>query len=174
MSLTLLAPVPLGMDEDGGPELMGNNAWLWTLARDDPWRLLELHTYLAVELRRDPEAALKLFATGQGEVDQAALLSPDDRDGFVETFIESTRQGSACLAEDMRVLMKAWGFDPASVRVPATMWLGAEDSLLSEAISARWAETVRGLRVHVLPGLGHAFPLVCSEQIITALRAASL
>ena len=118
MSLTLLAPVPLGMDEDDGPELMGDGAWLWTLARDDPWRLLELQTLLAVELRRDPEAGLEMFATGQGAVDRATLLSPDNRDGFVASFIESTRQGAACQVEDMRVLMKAWGFDPASVRVP--------------------------------------------------------
>lgn len=55
---------------------------------------------------------------------------------------------------DAVLYAQPWGFNLASIRVPATLWYGAKDNLIPRAALAPY-ETIPGLRLQVLEDEGH-------------------
>jgi pimeloyl-ACP methyl ester carboxylesterase len=164
----LLAPAPIGLDREGGAERMGK-AWGWQLARDDPWQMADIYTRLGLEARRDPALAVELFSDGLSQSELVLMQRPDVAVEFVDTIVEATRQGAIGLVDDLRVEMRAWGFDPAAITRPGFVWQGDDDSFITPAAAREWAETVPGLELTLLPGAGHLFPFALTAEVIEAL-----
>jgi surfactin synthase thioesterase subunit len=70
----------------------------------------------------------------------------------------------------MRVVLAPWGFDPATIRVPVSLWQGDEDSFVHDDSPDEWARAVPGLTVRRLPGDGHMFPFQRTEELLASLR----
>jgi protein-S-isoprenylcysteine O-methyltransferase Ste14 len=115
--LALIAPAPIGLDAPDGPDRMGK-AWVWQLARDDPWQMADVYTRLGLEARRDPPLAVELFAMGLSQPELDAIHRPDVQAEFLATIVEATRQGAIGLVDDLRVELQPWGFDPRTIRCP--------------------------------------------------------
>jgi pimeloyl-ACP methyl ester carboxylesterase len=171
VSTTLLAPAPVYLTASDGAERTGK-AFAWVLARDDPWQLCELYTALGLEARRNPAAAVHLFAgssDGLSPREAATMARPDVADEFIEVIIEATRQGAYGLVDDMRVELAPWGFDLGSIEVPVSLWQGDEDSFVGSDSPDEWARAVPGLVIERLAGEGHLFPFEHTETLLATL-----
>ncbi len=167
-TMTLLSPAPIGVDQPGGPESMGK-AFAWVLARDDPWAMLDLYTKLALEARRNPELALQVFSDGLSEAELAVISEEHIRAEFIDTMIEATRQGAAGLVEELRVEMAPWGFDPATIAVPAMVWQGDDDSFATPEMARGWARAIPEMVIHLISGGGHLMNFEQTAAIVAAI-----
>lgn len=164
----LIAPAPIGLDEDDGADRMGK-AWSWQLARDDPWQMADIYTRLGLEARRNPSLAVELFSLGLSQPELSAMRRSDVQAEFLATIVEATRQGAVGLVDDLRVEMQPWGFDPRTIARPGFVWQGDDDTFSTPAMAKQWGETVVDLQVRILPGEGHLFPFSWTKEILEAL-----
>jgi pimeloyl-ACP methyl ester carboxylesterase len=62
-----------------------------------------------------------------------------------------------------------WGFRVEDVAAPVELWHGNADTLVSRRHAELLAERLPAARLHVLPGLGHLFPLDHARDLLAAL-----
>ncbi len=102
----------------------------------------------------DPAAAVEQVCGGPA--DDAVLAEPGVRAGLVDMLSEAFRQGAVGLAADLAsYTLHDWGFDPRAVGAPVRCWYGAQDSIVSPAHGAWWAEQVADGSVTAVDGVGH-------------------
>jgi pimeloyl-ACP methyl ester carboxylesterase len=91
------------------------------------------------------------------------LVGPVDVDAFRSSLlqaalIENERLAGDCLwgwYDDDWAMWSDWGFDPADIRVPVSLWHGGQDLLVPLAHGKWLAANVPGARAHLLPDEGH-------------------
>jgi pimeloyl-ACP methyl ester carboxylesterase len=76
------------------------------------------------------------------EADRAILARPEIQELIRIVVIEQGRTGVWGWVDDDLAMIRPWGFDPASITVPAAVWWGAEDVLVPEAHGAWLARAV--------------------------------
>jgi pimeloyl-ACP methyl ester carboxylesterase len=65
---------------------------------------------------------------------------------------ESFRHGGLWLARELAYLGRPWGFAPADVRVPVTLWWGDADDVCPPTIAADYAAVLPNATLRVVPG----------------------
>ena len=107
-------------------------------------------------------------------LDADTLARPDAAD--IAAFREFTAAGmrQAVLAgvagwhDDDLAFVRPWGFEPAQVRSPATVWHGEADQLVPVA-HGRWlVDQISGASAHFVPALGHGVVLRTHYRAIVA------
>lgn len=78
------------------------------------------------------------------------LLSrrPEIVDIFSQDAKESHRQGLAADAQEWKLYVHDWGFDPADIVVPVALWYGRSDVMVPLAMGEHLAQTIPGSRLH--------------------------
>jgi pimeloyl-ACP methyl ester carboxylesterase len=76
---------------------------------------------------------------------------------------------TAAMIDDYLVCRRDWGFDPADMPVPVTLWHGAADRLVPLAHARALADAIPGCRARVAPGGGHFFYSRSLTEIIGSL-----
>jgi pimeloyl-ACP methyl ester carboxylesterase len=61
------------------------------------------------------------------------------------------------MVEEYRAWARPWGFTPADVQGPVTIWHGDDDQLVPPAWGGELARALPGARLERVPGAGH-FP----------------
>jgi pimeloyl-ACP methyl ester carboxylesterase len=83
---------------------------------------------------------------------------------------EAVRQGAVGLASDIVAATVApWGFEPAQVEAPVTLFYGEQDELVTPVHGAWWAEELPRSALNVVSGAGHLLPLVAWKQVLAAV-----
>lgn len=121
---------------------------LAALARHSPGRFLDLAT---VELPR---------------VDREALGRPDQREAFVQGYLDAFRQGDRGVRQDLRVLTRQWGFELGSIVVPTWVHHGDADSTVPADHARRFAEAIPRARLELHPGHGHFSLLTAGAGLV--------
>lgn len=88
-----------------------------------------------------------------GDADAAVLAQPVGA-AIDAAVAEATRSVDA-MREEYRAWARDWGVDPASVRVPVTVWQGDADRWVPMALGQQLAAMVPGARLAACPGQGH-------------------
>jgi pimeloyl-ACP methyl ester carboxylesterase len=83
--------------------------------------------------------------------------------------IESFRDGGLWLARELAYLGRPWGFDPADVRAPVTLWWGDRDVVCPPAIAADYAAVLTNATLRVVPGT-HQLLFSRWRDILTDVR----
>lgn len=73
------------------------------------------------------------------------------------------------VVDDYRVMRAPWGFDPASIERPVTIWQGREDRLVPPQWAQRLAERIPTTDVNLCPDEGHLLSRDRYREILTAL-----
>jgi pimeloyl-ACP methyl ester carboxylesterase len=169
------------------PGLVSGVAMVATPAHeDDVARMEQEHKAMVASLRPDlpaaagavgqalaaiaesPEAMLELL--GDGPADDAVR---DDRSHGRHLWamaVEALRQGVTGMAADIVMSTIApWGFDPAGVDAPVSLWYGAEDVLVTPEHGAYWAGVLPDAELHVVPAAGHLLPMVAWREILASV-----
>jgi pimeloyl-ACP methyl ester carboxylesterase len=166
-SLTLVSP--LGLPSWPTRGMAAGERLSLGLARHAPafggWSLGRL----AALARRWPRLFLRLVAAGLPDTDTRALQQPDMRESFLTSYVEAFRHGSEGVAQDLRVLTRAWGFDLGSIRVPALIRHGDADVTVPLPHARRYAEAIPGAQLRIHPGRGHFSILSAPREILAAV-----
>lgn len=130
-----------------------SNRALITLARRAPWAARLMLRWLVQ--RPSPDRLLGSLIGELSAADTVALerLGPPER--VTAPVREAMRNGPTGVVDDLRVLARPWGFDPASITAPTRIWQGSADTLVP-AFYARWlGERIPDSMVRVVRGEGH-------------------
>ena len=80
---------------------------------------------------------------------------------------------TAAMIDDYLVCRRHWGFDPADMQVPVTLWHGGADRLVPLAHARALAAAIPGCTARVAPGGGHFFYSRSLTEIIGSLLPAA-
>jgi pimeloyl-ACP methyl ester carboxylesterase len=73
----------------------------------------------------------------------------------LDSLREALRPGAAGTADNYVIEGRAWGFDPAEIRVPVRLWHGDGDGVVPLAHSRWLAERIPDAELNVIAGAGH-------------------
>ena len=76
---------------------------------------------------------------------------------------------TAAMIDDYVVCRRHWGFDPAEMRVPVTLWHGGSDRLVPLAHARTLAAAIPQCTARVAPGGGHFFYSRRLAEIVASL-----
>jgi pimeloyl-ACP methyl ester carboxylesterase len=126
---------------------------------------------LAVLARRSPRLFLRLATSELPGIDRRALAQPGLREAFLAGYGEAFRQGSRGVAQDLRVLMRPWGFELGSITVPASIHHGDADTTVPAQHARLFAAAIPGAQLQLHPGRGHFSILGAARQMLAPLAA---
>ena len=93
------------------------------------------------------------------------------RAAFLAGYAEAFRRGSRGVAQDLRVLMRPWGFELGSISVPASIHHGDADKTVPPQHARLLAEVIPGAHLQLHPGHGHFSLLGAAEDLLATLAA---
>lgn len=79
----------------------------------------------------------------------AALNQPGMREAFLAGYTEAFRCGSRGVAQDLRVLMRPWGFELGSITVPAPVHHGDADKTVPVSPSSSMRPDTRATEIAI-------------------------
>ncbi|MFF0243928.1 alpha/beta fold hydrolase [Streptosporangium sandarakinum] len=177
-STTILSGMPpITPAERWAPDSRGD-ALYWRLARRAPWLLRRLcsvtTTMTGTFARGDAGRLIRRVERGLPDADARALRElvrdADARAAFVADLLESSRQGGAAMAEDLRLYLRPWGFGPADVPGLVCLWRGTDDPKVPVALARRLAAQLSQASARFVPG-GHFAAFAHQEEIIGEIAA---
>lgn len=143
-----------------------------TLARRAPALLPPLGAALAPLIRAWPAGPLALMRSVSSPPDRAALARSEAGAILGRGLSEAFRRGAGGAIDDLRLLVRPWGFAPADIRVPVHLWHGEQDRTVPQAMGRRLASAIPGCRSHLLPDDGHfSLPIRHVGEILRHLLA---
>jgi pimeloyl-ACP methyl ester carboxylesterase len=161
--------VPLD-DAAARKQLSSLDRRLVTLSTRTPWLAARTFGLLGWSARRDPHRATVRAADGLPAPEHDAVRAAGD--WFGRTMAEAMHDPRG-QADDYRALVAPWGFAPAAVASPVTLWQGDRDRLVPPA----WADTLAGRlpRAEVVrcPGEDHFIALTRRAEVLDRLVAAA-
>ncbi|MFC7275473.1 alpha/beta fold hydrolase [Paractinoplanes rhizophilus] len=104
------------------------------------------------------------------EVDKRALVDGGLAEYLAASFRAAVSTGIAGWREDDLAFARDWGFSPADVRAPVSLWQGDQDRMVPFA-HGRWlAAHLPSADVHLVPGEGHLSLIANFGTIVGHLR----
>ncbi len=111
--------------------------------------------HVASILRRHPRWVISLMEEDLPEKDRQVLTDPDIQEIFFTTIREGLRQGASGALRDFILHARPWGFEPASIQQPVSIWHGSSDSVVPVHHSHHLAQALPHVRLHIIPKEGH-------------------
>lgn len=87
--------------------------------------------------------------------DKAVLRHVGARRVFKRVQREAFRQGARGASYEALIAYRQWDFELSEVGAPTHIWLGAEDSFVSNEMGAFLRDAIPGAEFHLVPGKGH-------------------
>jgi pimeloyl-ACP methyl ester carboxylesterase len=120
------------------------------------------------------ERALRRLMERMPAADREILQREDVWRVLVDDAHENLRQGLAGSIGDERVIDGEWGFDPAAVRGHVEVWHGVADRQVTAAEGEALAARLPDATLHLHPTGGHYVTVDHADEILRAVRAASV
>ncbi|AOW93088.1 hypothetical protein BFN03_11715 [Rhodococcus sp. WMMA185] len=179
-STTILSGMPPVNARERWTPASRADALYWKLARGAPWILRRLcalsSSMLARAAEGDADALIARMERALSESDRQVFRSLLDnetsRAAFVSDVRESSRQGGAATAGDLRQYLSPWEFAPEEVSGPVMLWHGIDDPKVPVELARRLAVRLPNCEAHYIPG-GHFSPLTHRDEILRRLSRES-
>ena len=119
----------------------------------------------------DPEQIAATMEDLLPDVDRAAM-SDEIGEDLVAQLAEALREGVDGWVDDDLAFITPWGFSPAAIESPVTLWQGDADLMVPFAHGIWLAETIPGVDANLLSGEGHlSIAVGAADRMIDALLA---
>lgn len=140
-----------GVTDDISPD-----SWRFMqLARSRPMASRAISWFMGLMARVAPGRLAAQAIRSLPDADAAALAEPELAAAFARMVYETTHGSARGAQHDTALMIGPWGFDPAEITMPVTMWHGTEDRNAPPAM-ARWlADRMPRADLRWLEGDGH-------------------
>jgi pimeloyl-ACP methyl ester carboxylesterase len=129
-------------------------------------QLAALLAEAVASIRENPDALLDAAAGELSSFDREMLEDPSVRAQFARDFGEAVRVSADGWIDDDLAFVRPWGFDPAAITVPTTVWHGAADVLVPLA-HAEWnIARIPGARADIVKEAGHLNQITAMPGIL--------
>ena len=108
-----------------------------------------------IRREREPEWFEERLMRGMPAVDRAVTASAPVHYLLKRAHASGESRIAAGLVSDLEALGGDWGFAPAQVKTPVTMWQGAEDNLTPAARNLRLTREFPHVQLKMFPSEGH-------------------
>jgi pimeloyl-ACP methyl ester carboxylesterase len=156
-------------DRPGSFEALGRSAY-WRLSRRAP-RVAAASLWLQAAIARAlPGPAAKASAAGLSDADaELVRRRPEVVTRGIEQVSDALQRGAGGTVEDLRIVMRPWGFRLEEVEVPTAVWQGDDDGSIPAEWGERLAAEISGARLHARRGEGHLLMADRLEEILTSV-----
>jgi pimeloyl-ACP methyl ester carboxylesterase len=96
-----------------------------------------------------------LFGGLLSEPDRAVFEPEAVRQAFVDSLHQGFEFGWRGFFDDDQAMMKEWGFDPSSIKVPVAVWFGDHDLMVPRTHGEWLVENLPTANKHLFAGDGH-------------------
>lgn len=159
------------LDQPGFVDQM-HTARAWWLAAHLPSAMALLYSSGGRLMRRSPTVARRLIAANFPKIDREVINRPDISPRLQHAYVEATRAGgSRGLADDMRVVLAPWGFDPAEIRAPVFVFHGRRDAIAPPTHAEHWIQTLPNAHPVWFKDVGHFLIEDHVEEILDRVSA---
>jgi pimeloyl-ACP methyl ester carboxylesterase len=117
-----------------------------------------------------PDNVIEALGDLISDVDKKALVGAM-ADYLAESARYSVSTGIAGWRDDDLAFTTPWGFDPAALTVPVSVWQGDQDRMVPFTHGQWLAAHVPGARSHLIPGEGHISLINDIDAILATLRS---
>lgn len=150
------------------------NRLIFALARKAPVALRPLVALQARGMNRRPEKIIDQAANDRSlpQADRDVFGDPRIRDLMVTAGPEALRQGGRAVVQEVSLIARPWGFDPAAIVRPVLIWHGDADTHVPVELAKKVAERIPDCRLGIFPGEGHFIVPRHWPEILAALMAA--
>jgi pimeloyl-ACP methyl ester carboxylesterase len=166
-SISGVAPMT---DAGGLPGLRRQDHMALEVVRLAPWLGRSLMALCGRGWRRTPERMYRRLLAFCPPADRALLERPEVTRALVTGVQEAFRHGTEGPAEELRLLIRPWGFALGEITLPVYLWHGDRDTLVPCAALERLAGALPRRRVEVVPGGGHYLVYEMMESLLALLR----
>ena len=140
------------------------------LNRDKPWLARLIQTMMSLTARLAPDKLITQSLIALPEPDQVALKQPKVQKAFLNMIQESMHGGTRGPQVDTALMVSAWDFNPADIRIPVQMWQGEKDMDAPPVMARFVSSAVPHSKITFYPEEGHLSLMVNHiEEILTAL-----
>jgi pimeloyl-ACP methyl ester carboxylesterase len=126
---------------------------------------------LAALGRCSPGLFHSLATSGLPGADRCALERPGMRETFLAGYTEAFRHGSWGVAQDLRTLMRPWGFELGSITVPTSIHHGDADTTVPPQHAYLLAQAIPGAQLRIYPRHGHFSIIDAAPEMLATLAA---
>lgn len=143
-------------DVPGATDDINPDSWRFMqLSRSRPMVSRAISWGMGLTARLAPRRMVAQAIRALPPPDAAALADPALGRAFARLVYETTHGSPQGAQHDTALMIGPWGFDPADISIPVTMWHGTEDRNAPPAM-ARWlAERIPGAKLTWLDDHGH-------------------
>jgi pimeloyl-ACP methyl ester carboxylesterase len=120
-----------------------------------PWLLEGGARALSNLLRRHPQFFIELMNRDKSRPDRELLARPSVRTAAIDTLREAIHHGTGGYVQDVKLLASPWGFSPADIVAPVSIWHGDLDTVIPLRHAYRLAEEIPNVRLRICPGEAH-------------------
>lgn len=125
-------------------------------------------------MRHNPTVAQRLVVASFPKIDQEVINRPDVALRLQRALLEATRPGGGRgFAEDMRVVLNPWNFDPAEIVAMVFVFHGRRDVIAPPSHAEHWIETLPNARPVWFEDAGHSLIEDHVEAILDCVSAHS-
>jgi pimeloyl-ACP methyl ester carboxylesterase len=121
-------------------------------------------------IRADPVAHLPFAVDGLPASDRRVLSDFGIRTMLASNFSEAFKSSPDGWIDDVLAFVSPWGFDPARIRVPVTLWHGREDEFMPVGHS-RWLARRIPTATLTVEGGGHFGAMEVLPEVLRELAA---
>lgn len=114
-----------------------------------------------------PDASLVAFRAGLSKADRCVLSTDVGRQLVIDATREAIESGLDGALSDMTIYARPWGVDLATIRVPACVWQGTADRIVSAALAFDLARRIPQAELRRLDGAGHFWVIAHSETVLS-------
>lgn len=119
--------------------------------------------------QKAPEKYLRYVGRSAGGRDEALLNDPDILQGIVRQMKLRHFQGARAQTEEYLHLQQPWQVDLGKIRIPALVWHGADDAIISVGSARAMAATMPTATFRALPGHGRFLVFDVWKEFLTEL-----
>jgi pimeloyl-ACP methyl ester carboxylesterase len=135
-----------------------------------PSQLSEFMTAVEPEFAHiTPETVVAAFGDLISDVDKKALEGPI-ADFLAESARHALSTGIAGWRDDDLAFTADWGFDPAAITVPVSIWQGDQDRMVPFTHGQWLSAHIPGADSHLVPGEGHISLINQIDAMLATLK----
>ncbi|HAU3668146.1 MULTISPECIES: alpha/beta fold hydrolase [Legionella] len=152
------AAIVSGMAPFENPESQVCLAWGQRIAnhmiKAMPWLALVMMKLTAMMLKNS-SSMMKQMLKQLPEIDQNVFHDPANSKAIIGATLEAFRNGVGGASQEMKLLLKPWGFDLENIKYPISIWQGALDKQVPASHGTIFANLIPNAQLKLFEHEGH-------------------